>query len=710
MVRRRPSPAHGASLWTWPYWPDVAGLGLVALSLTALLALFRPEGSMAEPAARLLALALGWLAALVPVWVAVLGVLLISHGMAARPWPVARLLAGAAATLSLLGLAALEADRRAVPFPETAGGGVVGRILADALSGWVGTPSTVVLLLAALLASTLAVSGLKPARLGQWGVIAARTTWRGIEAVRTQLRRPGLRINTHDRPVKKGLLARSGPPPSAATPELPITTHHPPTASLEAPAATKRTPAAWKIPPLTLFQTRPGASPASATLREQARIIEETLSSFNIEVRVIEANQGPAVTQFGLEPATGVPVSRITSRLNDLALRLAASPIRMEAPVPGRRLVGIEVPNSSVSLVSLRDVLEQASSERAKARIPLALGKDIGGKVRIADLARMPHLLIAGATGSGKSVCINSIVASLLSQFTPDELQLLIIDPKMVELVSFNGVPHLRMPVVTDMERVVGTLKWAMQEMERRYRLFAATSTRNIDGYNRSAGERGERPLPYLVLIVDELADLMMTAPEDVERTICRLAQLARATGIHLIVATQRPSIDVVTGLIKANFPARIAFAVTSQVDSRVILDTAGAERLLGRGDMLYLPPDSSKPTRLQGTFVSDAEIEALVNYWRGLGEPEYDDTDLAEVEALGRAPNPDSDELYERAVALAEDTRRISVSFLQRRLGIGYPRAARLMDLLEVRGIVASSPDGGPREVLSEGSRSFPD
>jgi S-DNA-T family DNA segregation ATPase FtsK/SpoIIIE len=455
-----------------------------------------------------------------------------------------------------------------------------------------------------------------------------------------------------------------------------------------------------------LQNRRPTERPAGE-LREQARIIEETLTSFNVQARVVEANQGPAVTQFGIEPAIGVPVSRITARANDLALRLGSSPIRMEAPVPGRRMVGLEVPNGSISVVTLREVLEATAEARASARVPIALGKDIAGKSHIGDLARMPHLLIAGATGSGKSVCINSLVASLLVHFTPDQLQLLMIDPKQVELISFNGVPHLRMPVVTDMDKVVGTLKWAIQEMERRYKLFAKHSARNLDSYNRGALQRGERPLPFLVVIIDELADLMMTAPDEAEKAICRLAQLARATGIHLVIATQRPSVDVVTGLIKANFPTRIAFAVTSQVDSRVILDMTGAERLLGRGDMLYVPPDASQPARLQGTYVSDQEIDALAEYWRRLGSPQYDESDLAEVENLGRPAESPGDDLYERAVELAQETSRISVSLLQRRLGIGYPRAARLMDVLESRGVVISSDDGKSWKVLeTEDSR----
>lgn len=321
-----------------------------------------------------------------------------------------------------------------------------------------------------------------------------------------------------------------------------------------------------------IFSPHKGPAPAEAHQQEQARIIEETLASFGIEARVVDINRGPAVTQFGVEPAVGVAVNRIMARRDDLALRLAATPLRLEAPVPGRRIVGVEVPNDQRSVVGLRDILESDAFFRGKAQIPLALGRDIGGKPIIADLARMPHLLIAGATGSGKSVCLNAMVACLLSQFTPDQLQFIMIDPKMVELTNYNGVPHLRMPVVTELDRTVGTLKWATQEMERRYKLFATHTVRNIDGFNQMARSRGgERPLPYLVVIIDELADLMMTAPDEAERTICRLAQLARATGIHLVVATQRPSVDVVTGLIKANFPSRISFAVTSQIDSREI-------------------------------------------------------------------------------------------------------------------------------------------
>ncbi|MEA2641781.1 MAG: segregation ATPase FtsK/SpoIIIE, family [Chloroflexota bacterium] len=701
----------GLDFLRWRYAPDAAGLALIAASLLAILALLSPEGAVAGPTGRFLTLSFGWLAWLMPAWIAACGVLLISHRVAPRPWPWPRLGGALLSTSALLGLAALEAWRRDGPFSTSPGGGVLGRNIAQALAESLGTPSTVAVLVVLLAGSMLVATAVRPSQVLRGLAWASARVWGSGRQLWAQFRRPRLQINPQTPGPRRVRLREVVPTPKQSSPPaLPAPLPPGPDDSTLL-ASAKRADGTWKTPPVTMFQARKAVEPATGELKEQARIIDETLASFNIDAHVVEANQGPAVTQFGIEPAVGVPVSRITSRLNDFALRLSASTVRIEAPVPGRRMVGIEVPNASISVVMLREVIESPTFDRAKARIPLALGKDIAGKAQVADLARMPHLLIAGATGSGKSVCINSVVACLLSQFTPDELQFLMIDPKMVELVAYNGVPHLRMPVVTDMEKVVGTLKWALKEMERRYKLFAARAVRNIDGYNRSVRERpGERPLPYMVLIIDELADLMMTAPEDVEKSICRLAQLARATGIHLVVATQRPSVDVLTGLIKANFPTRIAFAVSSQVDSRVILDSVGAERLLGRGDMLYLPPEAGKPVRLQGTYVSDQEIDALVAYWKGLGSPQYSDDDLEEVESLGRPAEPADDELYERAVELARETRRISVSLLQRRLAIGYPRAARLVDLLEERGVIGSSQDGRSREVLDDARDSDPD
>jgi len=426
--------------------------------------------------------------------------------------------------------------------------------------------------------------------------------------------------------------------------------------------------------------------------------------------------QGPTVTQFGVKPGyvervqkdgevvrRKVRVSKIVGLTNDLALALSASPIRVEAPVPGRPVVGIEVPNEDPTLVPLRGVMESDAFARSRSPLTIALGRDVSGQPVVADLGDMPHLLIAGATGSGKSVCINSIISCLLMENQPETLSLLLIDPKMVELTPYNGIPHLVSPVVVELEQAAMALRWVSAEMENRYRLFAATNTRTLNGYNRAATRRGEETLPYIIVIVDELADLMFAAPDEVERHICRIAQKARATGIHLVIATQRPSVDVITGLIKANFPARISFAMASQTDSRVILDSAGAEKLLGRGDMLYMAPEASSLTRIQGSFVSDREIAGLVHFWREKYPPEP----LQEVEK--RYPwhsqdfvSNDEDELFDQAVDLLRGRERISASFLQRRLRLGYPRAARLMDQLEAEGYVGHDEGGGrSRRVL---------
>ena len=471
----------------------------------------------------------------------------------------------------------------------------------------------------------------------------------------------------------------------------------------------------------------------------RAQLIEDTLASFGVDARVVQVNQGPTVTQFGIEPGweiktrtvmerdnrgrpvydkdgnpryktevvsrTRVRVSQITSLANDLALALAAPSIRLEAPVPGKPVVGIEVPNSTPSLVTLRSVVETSGFQRivARSRLALALGKGVSGEAVVADLARMPHLLIAGATGSGKSVCINSVIACLLMHNTPEDLRFVIIDPKRVELAAFAPIPHLAFSrIVVEVDDVVGTLQAVIHEMESRYRRFATVGVRNLDGYNRSP--RVPHKLPYWVVIIDELADLMISAPYHVERQICRLAQLSRATGIHLIIATQRPSVDVVTGLIKANFPTRIAFAVSSQVDSRTILDGAGAEKLLGRGDMLYMPTDASKPKRIQGSYVSDQEIERIVSFWandrfRHL-RPEVADHLLQEVK--GVVEETEEDPLLEKARELAREHSRISTSLLQRRLHVGYPRAARLVDLLEEEGVVSAAEGGQSRRVLT--------
>jgi S-DNA-T family DNA segregation ATPase FtsK/SpoIIIE len=458
-------------------------------------------------------------------------------------------------------------------------------------------------------------------------------------------------------------------------------------------------------------------------VRQQARIIEETLASLGAPVKVKEVNRGPVITQFGVEPLfvtnsrgkqTRVKVSKIASLADDLALALAAKTIRIQTPIPKKGLVGIEVPNQEISLVALRDIIESEAWERMDSRLRLGLGQDVSGQPFVADLRAMPHLLIAGATGSGKSVCINAILAALLLQNTPDDLKLLLVDPKRVELTPFNGIPHLLAPVVVDMERVTGVLGWVLREMDGRYRRFASVGARDIEDFNeRVVPQRADlKRMPYIVVIVDELADLMMLAPAETERSLCRLAQMARATGIHLIIATQRPSVDVVTGLIKANFPARIAFAVASSVDSRVILDMPGAERLLGRGDMLFMSPDAPDPIRLQGSFVSDEELRRLIRYWKGGRELTIETSappptaaqpvQLPLDESLAPQPTVEfEDDLLPNALEVILAENRASISLLQRRLRIGYTRSARIIDLLEEKGIVGPPQSGGQtREV----------
>ncbi|MGI6368218.1 MAG: DNA translocase FtsK [Anaerolineae bacterium] len=470
------------------------------------------------------------------------------------------------------------------------------------------------------------------------------------------------------------------------------------------------------LPPMVALAADVAVGSDDAGTRHQAQVIEETLSAFGIPAQVVEWNRGPAVTQFGVEPGYvernerqyKVRVSKILSLQNDLALALAAAPIRVEAPVPGRAVVGIEVPNADKAVVGLRGILESEQYARLRSALKISLGRDVSGAPVVADLARMPHLLLAGATGSGKSVCLNAIIVSLLYQHTEESLKLLLVDPKRVELTKYNGLPHLIAPVVVDAKKTVAALRWLTGEMESRYKQFAQVGARNLTDYNRGAQKRREKPVPMIVMVIDELADLMLAAPDEVERTICRLAQMARATGIHLVVATQRPSVDVVTGLIKANFPARISFAVTSQIDSRVILDAPGAEKLLGHGDMLFMAPDSPKLQRIQGSFVSDREIDNLMAWYEAQRqavpeplEPEPEQTPPWE----GLEPEPDDgDDLLAQAAELVRDRENASASFLQRQMRIGYPRAARLMDELEERGIVGPKREGGrSRAVIAD-------
>ncbi|WP_217557469.1 DNA translocase FtsK [Paenibacillus sp. GbtcB18] len=459
----------------------------------------------------------------------------------------------------------------------------------------------------------------------------------------------------------------------------------------------------YDLPSLTLL-SKPAAGKGSemADYKANARKLEATLESFGVRAKVLEVVRGPAVTRYEIQPDVGVKVSRIVSLTDDIALALAAKDIRMEAPIPGKSAIGIEVPNSEVSVVTMREVMETSAFQEASSRLSVTLGRDISGQPIVGNLAKMPHLLVAGATGSGKSVCINGIITSILYKAKPNEVKFLMVDPKMVELNVYNGIPHLMAPVVTDPRRASLALKKVVVEMEKRYELFSKSGTRNIEGYNAMLIENGtEAPLPYIVVIVDELADLMMVAANDVEDAICRLAQMARAAGIHLIIATQRPSVDVITGVIKANIPSRIAFGVSSQVDSRTILDMVGAEKLLGRGDMLYLPVGASKPVRVQGAFLSDQEVETVVNFVRTQQEANYREDMVPQVEEQPEQQDEFGDELYDQAVQIVIEAKQASASLLQRRMRIGYARAGRLIDSMESNGIVGPHEGSKPREVL---------
>ena len=478
----------------------------------------------------------------------------------------------------------------------------------------------------------------------------------------------------------------------------------------------------YKLPPLSILEALPPA--AQRTIKEDtvtgSRILQETLSEFGVDATVTNVEVGPVVTSYEVLPAPGVRVERIAALSNNIALSMKAISVRVQAPIPGKGVVGIEVPNSESTMVFLRELIESEEWGASKASVPLAVGKDVGGCDIVADLAKMPHLLIAGATGSGKSVCMNSLLAGMLMSCTPDQLRLMLVDPKMVEFSFFNDLPHLVVPVITDPKKVSLGLLWAINEMEKRYKLFSRIGVRNIQSYNtRPIAKQSElfeesmappkddkQPpdrLPYIVIVIDELADLMMVAQADIENAIARLAQLSRAVGIHMIIATQRPSVNVITGTIKANFPARIAFQVTQKVDSRTILDGNGADKLLGRGDMLFLPPGTSKMLRSQGAMTTDQEIRDIVDFWKEQGEPHYEVAIKDKIESKAvELPEGDGDnEMLEAAIEVIRQTSRASTSSLQRRLRIGYNRAGRLMDQLEEKGIVGPPNGSGPREIL---------
>ena len=702
-----------------PYQREIAGAITLFISIITLLSLLSlSEGTVSGWWADFFRQLFGWGAIPAASLLGVLGALLTFSRLRDETKPLPFDIIIAVEVLLIVGLAlthllAVEPGEYAVRLAREGGdGGFVGWGVSNFVVELVGDAAAIILLFIIGLVALGAMARFSFTDAAQWAELINHWARQRLDE-----QEPDASADSTE-PVFDPRPKKSSKPASSKTKQP-----KPPAPEMTAESAITTLPHTQRaLPPISLLAPPVKDAGQGANARYQAQIIEETLGGFGIPGEVVEINSGPTVTQFGLKLGTierklpdgttiqqRIRVNKVLALSNDLALALSASPIRIEAPVPGRPLVGIEVPNTDKTMVSLRGVIESDDFQKSSKPLLVALGKGVSGQAVSASLVDMPHLLIAGATGSGKSVCINTLISTLLFTHAPEQLRFLMIDPKMVELTSYNGIPHLIAPVVTDFDQVVGALAWATREMERRYKLFAAAGARSIGGYNRKVGAKGER-LPFLVIVIDELADLMMMAPDEVERHICRIAQMARATGIHLVIATQRPSVDVVTGLIKANFPTRIAFAVTSQIDSRVILDSSGAERLLGKGDMLYMASDSAKLRRLQGCFVSDAEINNVVKFWRasiGIAPNEtvekVSDEDLPWADIVA---NAEKDDLLQEAVKLVMDSNRASTSLLQRRLGIGYPRASRLMDQLEEEGVIGPADGSRPREVLWQDDR----
>ncbi len=723
MTRRRPATTARSSSLTIDRWDVLGFLGFVvaALGALALVGQFSRDGLVVAAVGAAANEIVGRAAPITAIVALVLGSAALIAG--ARHRPVVRWSHVVAALLFVVSLAALAAlaSQDLQQSAEDAGGWV-GQGIGRGLEVSVGLGPAYMFL------GLLAVGSLAYAiTASPWGIaaigMAGRTVIAGAGLAARSLRRLAIATSTRAAPLFRPRPVGGAEPPvqSDIAPSIPerepevgsedqrswlqeplIRVADAATIDIEPPSSDGR----WRLPPIDLLRRGEATVDVSTDeIRAKATVIEDTLASFGIEASVAEAIPGPVVTRYLLRPGPGVKVARITALSNDLALKLAAQSIRIEAPVPGQPFVGIETPNDQPAIVTLREVMESPAWVSSSARIRVALGKDVAGEVCVADMNGMPHLLIAGATGAGKSVCLTSLITGLLTQLTPDELQLVMIDPKMVELVTFEGIPHLRMPVVTDLDDVVPVLTWIGNEMARRYRMFNKAEVRNIDAYNAGPmTESGGSRLPYVVVVIDELADLMMTAPGDVERLLVRIAQMARATGIHLVVSTQRPSVDVLTGLIKANFPTRISFMVSSQADARTILDGAGAERLIGRGDMLYAPPEGGKPRRIQGVFAGDEEIRDVVNHWRDQGEPELVTTE--ELRTL-REDGPDEEhELFVQATEFVMRTDSITPDMLSRELRVGRTKALKLAHRLQEEGFIGPpEPQSLRRRVLERES-----
>jgi S-DNA-T family DNA segregation ATPase FtsK/SpoIIIE len=717
---------------------DIVGIVMTLVGLLTLFSMLSPiQGSLTSGWTAGLTLAFGWGGFVFPLILIGMGLWFVLRNFERVPRLVVERLIGLGLLfLNLLALAHfllilyLEQDSLSLA-RDSVGGGYIGGALSGLLVAAFG-PGGAAIILAAWLVIALALT-LDITIAEMLGNLSSSienlTDWvnENVMERRSKMGQP---------PPNTASIEFAPPSPSSSqdwrsSPDL--ISHSPaPFVPISVNSGQTAQPIQWKLPPIEQILDKGEEVDFNNELDlQRGRLIEETLASFGAPARVVEINRGPTITQFGVEPdfiesrssRTRVRVGKISALADDLALALAARTIRVQAPVPGKGYVGIEVPNEEISLVALRDLIESEAFKRLKSPLRFAVGLNVSGNAVAADLSSMPHLLIAGATGSGKSVCVNSLICCLLLHNTPEDLRMVMVDPKRVELSGYNGVPHLLAPVVVELERVVTVLQWVTREMDMRYRKLAAAGCRNIQEYNQKALENHEKKLPFLVVIIDELADLMMLSPEETERTVTRLAQLARATGIHLVIATQRPSVDVVTGLIKANFPARIAFAVASGVDSRVILDQPGAERLLGRGDMLFQAPDAPASIRLQGVFVSEIEIQSLVAYWQqfaGLGhtgaaaggsvDSMPGGLPLKQIPLWEELEEEDGDPMLADAIDLARRQGRASISMLQRRLRIGYTRAARIIETMEERGIVGPpDPGTGTREILDYGPAAPP-
>lgn len=733
---------------------EISGLLLVAVAIYAFLALAGRGGMFGEILATGLELAAGSVGAkLLPILAAAVGLLLVvAPGIGHRGQRTGGLILATALVLTLIHLR--YTPQEFIYAQRAMGGGYIGAGIAAGFRLAFGLAGralllcvlavTAVLMLSNLSLPELIVALFRSVRAGLSRTISPlinlfyddvpdrrRTAGRRADGEadddddgpgpggRTKQRKV-IDLAARRRPIVPAADLPTGPSRGSVTPGEPPTgvpeaRQKPPAQRPPRPAPATASGHQYELPPLDLLSEagKQKAGVGQKDIQAKTRLIEETLASFNVAAKVIDCQRGPTVTRFELQPASGVKITRIVSLADDLALALAAQGVRIEAPIPGKAAIGIEVPNNEISIVYMREVLETKDFTDPGSRLTVALGKDVAGKPLVGNLEKMIHLLIAGATGSGKSVCVNSIITSLLYRATPDEVKFLMIDPKMVELTTYNGIPHLICPVVTDPKKAATALKWVVAEMQRRYELFVGAGVRDITKYNQSLhnkaeglftpreGEDRPKPLPYIIVILDELADLMMVAPVDVEDAIFRLAQMARAAGIHLIVATQRPSVDVITGVIKANIPSRIAFAVAGQVDSRTILDANGAEKLLGRGDMLYSPVGSMKPTRAQGAYVSDGEVEAIADWCRDQALPEYELGVVTEVEDEAAAADEASDELFPQAVRVVIESGQASVSLVQRRLRVGYARAGRLIDMMEEKGYIGRHEGSKPRDVL---------